>query len=360
MKKILIITNHSYMLYQFRKELIQKLLKEHEVVLVMPFVGHVEDFKQMGCRCISMDVDRRGMNPMTDLKLYKAYHAILKKEHPDLVITYSIKPNIYGGMACQKLKIPYCVNVQGLGTAFENKKLAWFVSMLYRYALKKAKVVFFENYGNANVFLKRKIIHEDKICVLNGAGVNLEQYTYQEYPKDLSIHFIFIGRIMKEKGIDEILETARKMKEKYQNKVVFDLVGFFEDEYKDIVEQMNKEGIIVYHGFQQDVKPFLKEAHCLLLPSYHEGMANTILEASSMGRPVIVSNIPGCQEGVIDQESGYLVKVKDSQDLYEKVEKFYCLSYEKKRQMGMSARKLMEEKFDKKKVVEITYKELMS
>ena len=165
---------------------------------------------------------------------------------------------------------------------------------------------------------------------------------------------------MKEKGIDEILETARKMKEKYQNKVVFDLVGFFEDEYKDIVEQMNKEGIIVYHGFQQDVKPFLKEAHCLLLPSYHEGMANTILEASSMGRPVIVSNIPGCQEGVIDQESGYLVKVKDSQDLYEKVERFYHLSFEKKRQMGMNARKLMEEKFDKKKVVEITYKELMS
>ena len=360
MKKVLIITNHSYMLYQFRKELIQKLLEEHEVVLVMPFVGHEEDFKQMGCRCISIDVDRRGMNPIKDFRLYKSYSVILKRENPDLVVTYSIKPNIYGGMACQRWKIPYCVNVQGLGTAFESKKLAVFVSVLYRYALRKAKVVFFENHGNEKVFLDRKIIHKDKICVLNGAGVNLNRYTYQEYPKDSIIHFIFIGRIMKEKGINEILETAKKMKEKYQDKVVFDLVGFFEDEYKDIIENMNKQGIVVYHGFQQDVKPYLKKAHILLQPSYHEGMANTILEASSMGRPVIVSDIPGCREGVIDQKSGYLVNVKDSQDLYEKVEMFYHLSYEMKKQMGLNARKLMEEKFDKKKVVEATYKELMS
>lgn len=359
MKKIVIITNHSYMLYQFRRELIQQLLKEHDVVLCMPFVGHEQDFMNMGCKCIHTEVDRRGMNPINDRKLYKLYLKILKQEKPDLVITYSIKPNIYGGLVCQKLKIPYCVNVQGLGTAFESKKLASFVSILYKLALRKAKTVFFENEDNAKVFIDRKILSRDKITVLHGAGVNLNVYEYKEYPKEFPIHYIFVGRIMKEKGIDEILEVAKKMKEKYKEKVEFDFVGFFEDAYKDVIEKLQQEGIINYHGFQEDVKPFLEKSHCLLLPSYHEGMANTILEASAMGRAVIVSDIPGCKEGVLDQQSGYLVKVKDSEDLFDKVDKFYQLSYEEKKEMGKNARVLMEREFDKKKVVEETYKELM-
>ena len=370
-KKILIITNHSYMLYQFRKELIEKLMDEYDVVLSMPFVGHEDDFATMGCKCVETNVDRRGINPVTDFKLLQFYNKIITDEKPDKVITYSIKPNIYAGLVCRHRKIPYYANVQGLGTAFQKKLLAKFVGILYKTAFRKVSAVFFENKGNAQEFINRKLVAQDKIVVLNGAGVNLEHYTYtplssrqegeeSKAPGDGKMHFLYLGRIMKEKGIDELFTAMRMLYSEYGDKVVLDIVGFFEDEYKDIVEQMNNEGIIVYHGFQQDVKPFLKEAHCLLLPSYHEGMANTILEASSMGRPVIVSNIPGCQEGVIDQESGYLVKVKDSQDLYEKVERFYHLSFEKKRQMGMNARKLMEEKFDKKKVVEITYKELMS
>lgn len=358
--RILIMTNHSYMLYQFRREIITKLLENNEVIISTPFVGHEEDFMNMGCTVVETFIDRRGVNPFTDYQLLRRYHQLVKQYHPDKVITYSIKPNIYGSLVCRKLHVPYYVNVQGLGTAFESKKLAWFVSLLYKIALKKAKVVFFENQGNAQVFLDRKIIDKDKITVLNGAGVNLDYYTYQEYPVEYPVHFIFVGRIMKEKGIDEILATAKRMKEKYQEKVVFDLVGFFEDEYKDIVENMHQQGLIEYHGFQQDVKPFLKNCHCLLLPSYHEGMANTILEASAMGRPVIVSNIPGCKEGVIDQESGYLVEVKDSDDLFDKVELFFHLPYEDKKQMGLYARKLMEERFDKKDVVEMTYKELMS
>ena len=130
--KILIITNHSYMLYQFRKELIQALMKEHEVVLSMPFVGHEEDFKAMGIKCIDTPIDRRGMNPKTDLKLLHTYKRLMKEELPDLVITYSIKPNIYAGLVCRSMGIPYCANVQGLGTAFQSKKIAMFVTMLYK------------------------------------------------------------------------------------------------------------------------------------------------------------------------------------------------------------------------------------
>ena len=168
--KILMITNHSYMLYRFRRELIKELQKEHEVILSMPFVGHEEDFKSMGLKCIHTDVDRRGINPKTDLKLIQTYRKLLKTERPDMVISYSIKPNIYAGLICRMLKIPYCANVQGLGTAFQRKALAQFVTVLYRTALKKAKTVFFENHGNAQEFTNRKILPQEKITVLPGAG----------------------------------------------------------------------------------------------------------------------------------------------------------------------------------------------
>ena len=158
MSKILILTNHSYMLYRFRTELIRELMKDHEVVLSMPFVGHEEDFKAMGLRCIETEVDRRGINPKRDLKLFAFYRKLLKAEKPDMVITYSIKPNIYGGWACQMLGIPYCANVQGLGTAFQKPGLAQMVTVMYKTALLKARTVFFENQGNANEFLDRHII----------------------------------------------------------------------------------------------------------------------------------------------------------------------------------------------------------
>lgn len=358
--KIIVITNHSYMLYQFRRELIQKLLDEkNEVVLVMPFVGHEQDFKEMGCTCISIEMKRRSINPFSDFKLLKDYKKILLEQKPDKVITYSIKPNIYSGMLCRHYKIPYYANVQGLGSAFERKTLAMCVSILYKRALKYAKRVFFENQGDANVFTNNRLIKLNQACVLHGAGVNLDKYSYQKYPQDDVIHFIFIGRIMKEKGIDELFYTARKMKKLYGEKVVFDLVGFFEDEYKDAVNELNEQGIISYHGFQEDVRPFLTKSHCLLLPSYHEGMANTILEASAMGRPVIVSDISGCKEGVIEDKSGYLVEVKNSRSLFEKVEQFYRLPAVEKEKMGLTARRFMEKEFDKTAVVETTYKELM-
>ena len=200
MSKILIITNHSYMLYHFRLELIQELMKTHEVVLSMPFVGHEDDFQALGLRCIQTDVDRRGVNPATDLKLFRTYRKLLKTEQPDLVITYSIKPNIYGGLACRMAGIPYCANVQGLGTAFQRKGLAQFVTVLYKLALGKAKTVFFENSANAEEFCRRRIIPAEKATVLPGAGINLEHYPYVPYPQNESVHFLYLGRIMKEKG----------------------------------------------------------------------------------------------------------------------------------------------------------------
>ena len=310
--KFLIITNHSYMLWQFRRELIAELQTKGEVVLSMPFVGHEEDFKKMGCKCIETEVDRRGINPKTDLKLYNTYRKLLKTEKPDMVITYSIKPNVYAGFVCRQMKIPYCVNVQGLGTAFQKQPISLVVTLMYKVALKKAKVVFFENKSNAEEFVNRKITPEHQQRILNGAGVNLDVYYEQPYPcEEAGIHFLFLGRIMKEKGVDELFAAAENLKKKYGQKVVFDLVGFFEDEYKERVERLVEDKVVVFHGFQSEPKPFYGMSHCVVLPSYHEGMSNVLLEAASTGRAVITSDIPGCKEVVDEGVNGYLCEKRN-------------------------------------------------
>lgn len=353
MGKILILTNHSYMLYRFRLELLKKLSEEHEVVLSMPFVGHEDDFKVEGFRCIETDVDRRGINPATDLKLFRFYQKLLKAEKPDLVITYSIKPNVYGGIACRLAGIPYCANVQGLGTAFQSSTLAKIVTVMYKTALSKARTVFFENQANADEFITRNILTEDKITVLSGAGINLRKYALAEYPKNEPMHFLYLGRIMREKGMDELFASVRRL---HQEGVPFllDLVGFFEDEYKEQVEELERMGIARFHGFQTDPVPYYAAADCVVLPSYHEGMSNVLLEAAAIGRPVITSDIPGCRESVEDGVTGLLCKAKDTDTLYEQMCKMSRLSAAQRCEMGLAGRKKMEAEFDKDAVVQAT------
>ena len=355
MSKILIITNHSYMLYRFRLELIQELMKTHEVVLSMPFVGHKDDFKALGIRCIETDVDRRGINPKTDLKLFSTYRKLLKDERPDMVITYSIKPNIYGGIACRMAGIPYCANVQGLGTAFQRKGLAQFVTVLYKLALRKAKTVFFENEANAAEFRKRKILSAEKETVLPGAGINLEAYPYMPYPENDAVHFLYLGRIMKEKGMDELFSAIRQLHEKYGSKVILDLVGFYDDDYyKEQVDRLVADGIAVFHGFQTDPLPYYVSADCVVLPSYHEGMSNVLLEAAAVGRPIITSDIPGCREAVEDGKTGLLCKVRDADSLYGQMCRMTDTPFAERQNMGRAAHEKMVQEFDKQRVVTAT------
>lgn len=353
MSKILVLTNHSYMLYRFRLELLQELAKKHEVVLSMPFVGHEEDFKALGFRCIETQIDRRGVNPVTDGKLMRFYQNLLRQEQPNLVITYSIKPNIYGGFACRMAGVPYCANVQGLGTAFQKAGLAALVTVMYKTALKKAKTVFFENTANAQAFLDRGIVSQNCVTVLPGAGVDLRQFEPAVYPEHRTVRFLYVGRIMREKGMDELFHAARRLKAQGVP-FVLDLVGFYEDAYKSEVEQLRAEGIVQFHGFQQDPRPFYAAADCVVLPSYHEGMSNVLLEAAAMGRPVITSDIPGCREAVEDGVSGLLCKVKDGNSLYEKMLAMTQLSAQQRAVMGQAGRAKMEREFDKRQVVSAT------
>ena len=357
--KILIITNHSYMLYRFRRELIEALMQEHEVVLSMPFVGHEEDFRSMGLQCINTEVDRRGLNPWTDMKLFNTYRSLLKSQQPDMVITYSIKPNIYAGLACSMAGIPFCANVQGLGSAFQRKGLAQLATVLYRTALRKAKTVFFENEGNAKEFLDRRIISADKVTLVPGAGINLEEYAWMPYPQNEALHFLYLGRIMKEKGVDELFAAMRKLHEKVGSRVVLDLVGFFDDDYESKVNQLVADGIAVFHGFQSEPRPYYAAADCVVLPSYHEGMSNVLLEAAATGRPVITSDIHGCKEAVSDGETGLLCRVRDADDLYGKMLQMTRTSRDQRIAMGRAARAKMEREFEKSLILEKTLRAVL-
>lgn len=357
MKKILILANNDVGLFKFRKELIEELLKENEVYISLPYGTSVEPLIKMGCKFIHTPIDRRGINPIIDFKLLLAYKKIFKQVKPELVITYTIKPNIYGSMIAKNCKVNYAVNITGLGTAFQNNNLLKkLVIYMYKCALKKVKVVFFENIENKEIFVDEKIVEEKKTCCLNGAGVNLEEYPFTPYPLESElIRFLFIGRIMKEKGIDEFLYAAKELKKEYPN-VEFDIVGPMEERYKDIIDKYVDDKIINYYGFQEDVRPFIARCHCFVLPSYHEGMANTLLEAGAMGRPLITSDIHGCKETICN--NGYIVNSEDKENLHSIMKKFIEDNYSQKIEMGSNSRKYMKKIFDKKIIIKNTLRGL--
>lgn len=350
--KYLILTNHTYMLWQFRRELLAELLTRGEVLIAAPFTGHEEDFRAMGCRLLETKLDRRSVNPVKDLALFRHYRHILKAERPDVVLTYSIKPNVYGGFACSLAGIPCFVNVQGLGTAFQKQPLAAVATAMYAVGTHRAKLLFFENEANRGEFLRRRIVKKERTCLLSGAGVNLSFHTQQPYPEENGIiRFLYLGRIMKEKGVEELFAAARSLKKKYGDAVVFDFVGFFDDAYETEVNQLAEEGIAVFHGFQTDPRPFYAATHCVVQPSYHEGMNNVLVEGAATGRALITTRIPGCMEAVEDGVNGYLCNRMDTADLEAKMEAFLQLSSSERAAMGAAGRKKMEREFSRQTVV---------
>lgn len=357
--KILILANSSSGLYDFRKELIAALEKKGEVIASVPEGDKIYELENLGCRIILISINRRSVNPKTDLQLFHKYVKLIRREKPTLVITYTIKPNIYGGFACRILKIPYVANITGLGTAFQKQGLLRsIVTMLYKLGLKKARTVFFENSENLQTLVDSRIVRKEQTYLLNGAGVNLQHFSLTEYPDDGDItRFLFVGRVMQEKGIDELLLTMKRLIAEGK-RCTLDMLGEYEEDYVDEIKRFEAEGWLHYHGYQADVRPFIANAHCFVLPSWHEGMANTNLECAAMGRPVITSNIYGCKEAVIQDVSGILCEKQDAESLYQAMKRFLQMSREERRNMGANGRKHMEIVFDKEKVVADTMNRL--
>lgn len=357
-RKVLILVNHDVVIYNFRRELVQSLLADgYEVVISSPYGERIPLLQEMGCRYLEVSLKRHGMNPLEEWKLLMYYKRIMRDEKPDVVLTYTIKPNLYGGMAAKAYGIPYIANITGLGMAVEHPGLLQrFLTGMYRRALKEAKCVFCQNESNLK-WLKAEGIGEGKLKLLPGSGVNLEYFSFQEYPQKEPVRFAFISRIMKDKGIEEYLEAAAMLKASYKE-AEFHICGFCEEAYEKRLKQMEQEGIIRYHGMVQDIRSVLETIQCVVLPSYHEGMSNALLEAAATGRPLIATDVPGCRECLEPEKSGFLVRAGDAEDLAEKIEQFLQLPYEERKAMGLASRKHAERCFDRRQIIEAYRKEL--
>ena len=350
--RILILTNSDSGLYQFRKELIEELLRQNnEVFIASPGAEYISTFERMGCVFFSMEFNRHGTNPFADLGQVITYVNLIKRIHPNAVLTYTIKPNIYGGIACRLMGIPYIANITGLGTAVENKGPLQTISLtLYRLGLRKANMVFFQNRANRDFMLRHRVIHGN-YDLLPGSGVNLTRFKPAPYPGEEEVHFLFVARIMQAKGIDQFLDAAGYFHETNSN-VRFHVCGSCEEMYQKQLDELHQKGVIQYHGSVNDMLPMYKMASCLIHPTfYSEGMSNVLLEACACGRPIITTDRPGCREIVDDGINGFTVKQRDSRDLIEKIEKFLSLPWEKRRDMGLAGRAKVEREFDRNIVV---------
>ncbi|MCL2019381.1 MAG: glycosyltransferase family 4 protein [Oscillospiraceae bacterium] len=335
-------------------ELTDRLINNgYNVTLCFPLENEDNPFKN--CNIINIHIDRRGMNPFKDLKLFFKYLSILRKVKPDVVLTYTIKPNLYGGLACVLQKVPFMPNITGLGSSFHKRGIVQKLIIAFsKFVFRKAATVFVQN-DDILKYLREINAVSDNVVRIPGSGVNLEKYVLLEYPKeDTPIVFNFVARIMKEKGIDEYLEAARRIKNNSRFKnVVFNVIGSTEESiYDDILKTEHEKGTICYRGYQPDMIPYLRGCHCTVNPTYHEGMSNVLQESSACGRPVIASDIPGCKEIVDDGVTGFLCKVKDADDLSLKIEKFIMLPYKEKVSMGLLAREKMQREFDRNIVID--------
>lgn len=353
--KLLILANFDLGLYQFRQELLQRLLDAgHEVTISLPDGDLVRPMEAMGCRFVDTPLDRRGINPVADGKLLLRYRRLLRQVQPDLVISYTIKPNIYGGLVCRAAGVPFAANITGLGTAFQKEgALRTLVTVMYKTALKKAKVVFFENAANRDTLLEMGIVRPEQCRLLMGAGVNLQRFAPVDYPAEETTRFLFVGRLMREKGVDELLAAMARLHDEGAN-CTLDVLGEPEEDYTAAIAAGEQAGWLRYHGYQTDVRPFVAASHCFVLPSYHEGMANTNLECAAMARPVITSDIPGCREAVEEGVSGLLCAPQDAESLYAAMKRFLALPRQERAAMGAAGRRRMEAVFDKEKVVNAT------
>ncbi len=368
MSKILILANSSGGLYDFRNELVTRLIGQRdEVVISLPDELRVPELLAEGAKVIHTDINRRGMNPLEDLKLEKAYERIIMSEQPDMVITYTIKPNIYGGYACRKHKIPFISTITGLGSAFQEggfkrTLIRQLVIFMYKRGLKGCNCVFFQNKENLNKFKRFGITKNVKTRRVNGSGVDLERHTPQEYPghSDDVVRFLYVGRLMKEKGTAEYLEAAHLLHEKYGDKVSVATIGYADEDFGSLINDAKNRGEIKTIPFNKDIKPFLKEADVVVMPSYHEGMSNVLMEASATARPVLASDISGCREIVDDGVSGFLFKKKSAQDLFEAMDKMVSLSVSERRAMGLAAREKVEREFDRHSIIDAYIDEIQS
>lgn len=359
MRTIALLNCHGDDVYCFRKEVIDSLVSRGDrVILSCPESRRLDCFRGNDNIVIEdVTIDRRGTNPFRDFKLLLDYLRLFKKYHPDVVCLFTIKPNVYGSIAADFLRIPHINNITGLGSGFQNGGIVQrIVKLLYKRALKKSKMVFFQNMDNQQTALDAGLVNE-KIpyrCI-PGSGVNLKRFQVADGKSDDNVAFNYIGRVLKDKRIDDYLDAAKTIKKSYPN-TVFNIIGFIEPtemHYKNLLAELESNSIIHYCGSVDDVRPYVNASDAIIHPSsYGEGISNVLLETAASGKAIITTDVPGCKDCVDDGVSGFIYHAEDIDSLVQTIEKFLALSPEERKNMGLAGRRKVEKEFDRQIVVD--------
>jgi glycosyltransferase involved in cell wall biosynthesis len=353
-KKIALVANSAWSVYNFRMDLIRHLLLSFEVLIIAPEDEFADELKQAGCTYLDIRFNNRSENPLLDYSLYKSLKKIYLSEKPDFIFHYVIKPNIYGSLAAARCGIRSVAVITGLGYTFDRHNwLNRVVSFLYRIALKRANEVWFLNQEDAGVFVDRKLVSAKKIKILPGEGINTTHFYPQvnrPVARTKAFQFLMSTRLLKSKGVGIYVEAARMLKNKYLD-IRFELIGFFEKNHPDSISELElrhwqKRGIIHYGGFARDVRPFLRQADCFVFPSfYHEGIPRCLLEAAAMEVPIITSLNTGCREVVQEGLNGFLCTPNNAVRLAARMEEMMALTSNQRSALGRNGRELVSKQF---------------
>ena len=359
--RIAISVNTAWNIVNFRAGLIAALIAEgYDVVAIAPPDGHVQRLEAMGCRFITLPMDNKGTNPAKDAALLLRYLSILGREPPVAYLGYTIKPNVYGSLAAQRLGIPVINNVSGLGTAFiRDTWLTKVVKRLYRTAFASSHCVFFQNGDDRRLFVSSGLVASERARLVPGSGIDLTRFApalVEPAGNDDRCRFLLIARLVFDKGIREYVEAARIVR-RTRPEASFQILGFLDVENRTAVSRADvnlwvAEGVIDFLGHDDDVRPHIASADCVVLPSYREGTPRTLLEAAAMGKPIVATDVPGCQEVVDDGETGLLCRVRDAEDLAAKMIEIVDIGHARRDAMGQAGRGKMERQFDERLVIE--------
>jgi len=356
--KIAISINTTWNVVNFRLGLIKALQKDgHEIIAISPSDEYVQKLNSVGVKHYNITMNPQGTNPLEDFKIIKAYKKLFREIKPDIILSYTIKPNIYGNLAAGKLGIPVINNVSGLGTLFIKKSISSYVGkMLYYFSFKKSNWVFFQNQTDKNLFLKTRLVEKNKVSVLPGSGVNTALFKTNR-TSNKGKQFLFVGRLIGDKGINEYIKAADILSRKYSD-IVFNIVGELGYANKtaiteDVLNGWLENKQIKFLGKQDDMVKIFSEADIMVLPSYREGLSKSLIEAASMSLPIVTTDVPGCREVVEHGKNGFLCKVKDPIDLQNKMEAMIKLSEKERVLMGENGRKLVESTFEEKIVIDL-------
>lgn len=355
---ILISINTSWNIFNFRLSLIKALhARGYTVIAVAPSDEYVRLLEKEGVKCFPIDLDSKGTNIIHDLILIKSYYRLFKKLKPDLILSYTIKPNIYGNYAAKALGIPVINNVSGLGTLFIKKNLSTLVAYgLYKTAFLKSDWVFFQNTEDQMLFRQKKLINVEKTSIIPGSGVDVEKFKSNRL-NNPGRTILFVGRLIGDKGIREFIEAA-KILIKEDAALRFKIVGELGYNNKTAVSKEELEGWlklpqVEYLGMVDNMKEVFEKVDIMVLPSYREGLSKSLVEACAMSLPIVTTNVPGCRDVVQDGYNGFLCELKNSVDLAKKISDILKLSENKRLEMGQNARRIATEKFDEKLVIDL-------